>query len=104
MFRFMRILITLIFCILLLYLFPSIVLSDVIVSDMIALRGKEVMLRAETRGKLFPRGGEVVESFVDGKSIGKSLSGGDGFAFRQFTPQKTGLYQITVKSGKDKGK
>lgn len=99
----MRILITLIFCILLLYLFPSIVLSDVIVSDMIALRGKEVMLRAETRGKLFPRGGKVVESFVDGKSIGKSLSGGDGFAFRQFTPQKTGIYRITVKSGKDKG-
>jgi hypothetical protein len=99
----MRILITLIFCILLLYLFPSIVLSDVIVSDMIALRGKEVMLRAETRGKLFPRGGEVVESFVDGKSIGKSLSGGDGFAFKRFTPLKNGLYQINAKSGKDEG-
>jgi hypothetical protein len=70
---------------------------------MIVLRGKEVMLRAETRGKLFSKGGEVVEFFVDGKSLDKSLSGGDGFAFRQFTPQKTGIYRITVKSGKDKG-
>ncbi|OIP60541.1 MAG: hypothetical protein COY75_00720 [Nitrospirae bacterium CG_4_10_14_0_8_um_filter_41_23] len=103
MFRFMRILVTLIFCILLLYLFPSIVLSEVIVPDMIVLNGKEIMLSAETKGKLFAKGGEVVEFFVDGKSIGKRLSGGDGFAFKQFIPQKSGLHQITVKSGKDKG-
>jgi hypothetical protein len=99
----MRILVTLISCILLLHSFPSIVLSDVIVHDMIALKGDDVMLSAETKGKLFAKGGEVVEFFVDGKSIGKSLSGGDGFAFRYFKPLKTGMYQITVTSGKDKG-
>lgn len=82
-------------------LFPDSALSDVIVHDMIVLKGEEVMLRAETRGKLLSKGGEVVEFFVDGKSIGKTLSGGDGFAFRQFIPLKTGMYQITVKSGGD---
>jgi hypothetical protein len=86
-----------------LYLFPAPVLSDVIVHDMIALKGEEVMLSAETKGKLFAKGGEVVEFFVDGKSIGKSLSGGDGLAFRHFKPLKTGRYLITVTSGKDKG-
>jgi hypothetical protein len=100
----MRILISLIFCILLLHSFPFIVLSDVIVQDMITLEGEGVMLSAETKGKLFAKGGEVVEFFVDKKSIGKGLSGGDGFAFRQFIPLQTGIYHITVKSGKDEGK
>ncbi len=99
----MRILATLIFLILSSCLLPAPAFSEIIVHDMIVLRGKEVMLKAETRGKLFSKGGEVVEFFVDGKSLNKSLSGGDGFAFRQFTPQKTGIYRITVKSGKDEG-
>jgi hypothetical protein len=89
---------------LLFFLFPSTVLSDVIVHDIIALNGEEIMLSAETRGKFFTRGGEVVEFFVDGKSVGKSLSGGDGLALRQFTPLKAVMYQITVKSGDDKDK
>ena len=98
----MRILATSILCILLLYLFPSVALSDVFVRDMIALNGREIMLGAETRGKLFAKGGEVVEFFVDGRSIGKSLSGGDGMAFRQFKPLRTGIYKITAKSEKDR--
>lgn len=99
----MRVLATSILCILLPYLFPSVALSDVIVHDMIALNGKEIMLSAETKGKIFAKGGEVVEFFVDGKSIGKSLSGGDGMAFRQFKPLRIGIYKISAKSGKDQG-
>jgi hypothetical protein len=99
----MRFLVTYICFLLLFCLIPAPVLSDVIVQDMIALKGEGVMLSAETKGKLFAEGGEVVEFFVDGKSIGKSLSGGDGLAFIHFTPLKTGLYRITATSGKDKG-
>ncbi len=84
-------------------LIPSIAFSEIIVHDMILLKGEETMLKAETRGKFLSKGGEVVEFFVDKKSIGKSLSGGDGFAFRRFTPIKSGIYLITVKSGKDEG-
>lgn len=83
-------------------LFPASARSLVIVNDMVALKGQEVMLRAETRGKFFPKGGQIVEFFVDGKSIGKTLSGGDGIAFKQFTPKKTGLHQIGARSGVDK--
>jgi hypothetical protein len=71
------------------------------VYDTVVLEGQKVMLRAETRGKLFSKGGELVEFFVDGKSIGKTLSGGDGVAFKQFTSAKTGLRQISVRSDKD---
>lgn len=71
---------------------------------MVAIRGKEVMISAETRGKLFRKGGEIVEFLVDGKSLGKSLSGGDGFAFKQFRPLRAGLYRIASKSGGEEGK
>ena len=89
--------------ILLLVLSPVDVFSEVIVQDRIALKGKEIMLSAETRGKLFTKGGEVIEFFADGKPLGRSLSGGDGFAFKQFTPSKTGVYRITAKSSKEEG-
>ncbi len=82
-------------------MFPASVLSRVIVDDTVVLKGQKVMLRAETRGKLFSKGGEVVEFFVDRESIGKTLSGGDGVAFKAFIPAKTGLHQIRVRSGGD---
>ena len=82
--------------------FPSRVLSEVIVYDNVTVRGREVLLRAETRGTLLSKGGEIVEFFVNGISIGKNLSGRDGFAVKRFTPVKAGLYKILVKSGDDK--
>jgi len=73
----------------------------VIAHDTMGLKGQKLMLRAETRGRLFSQGGELVEFFVDGKSIGKTLSGGDGVAFKPFTPARTGLHQIRVTSAED---
>ncbi|MDI6889444.1 MAG: hypothetical protein QMC83_00670 [Thermodesulfovibrionales bacterium] len=83
---------------------PAKALSDIIVHDIVVPIGKEVMLRAEVKGRFFSKGGEIVEFFVNGKSIGKSLSGMGGFAFRQFIPPKTGIYQIKARAGKDEGK
>ena len=85
------------------FLFPLDVLSEVIVYDMIGIRGEEVMLKVETRGKVFSKGGQVVEFFVNGNFAGKTLSGGDGLAFKQFKPLSTGTYQITAKSGGEEG-
>jgi len=85
-------------------LLPTPVLSDISVQDMLVLKGEETMLCAKTTGKFFPQGGKLVEFFVNGKSLGKSLSGGDGIAYKQFTPQKTGLFHISVKSDDDESK
>jgi len=93
------IILTLLFC-----MFPLGALSEVIVHDMVVPEGKRVMLRGETKGKLFSKGGEVIEFFVDGKSLGSTLSGGDGLAFRQFVPPGPGLYHVTARSGNEKGK
>ena len=76
--------------------------SEVIISDAICIKNEAVMLKAETKGKIFSKGGKIVEFTVNGKSIGKSLSGGDGVAFKEFRAEKTGLYKVSVVSGKDK--
>lgn len=74
-------------------------LSQVLFSDDVVIAGREVVLKAETKGAFLLRGGEMVEFYVNGKSLGKSLSGGDGVAFKRFVPPKPGLYKIFVKSG-----
>jgi len=78
--------------------------AGVVVYDAVAVVGKEIRLKAETKGTFFRKGGELVEFFVDGKSLGKILSGGDGEAYKSFTPAKTGLLVVSVKSGSDDDK
>jgi len=84
---------------------PASAWSRVIVDDMVVVKGRKVMLMAETKGTIFSKGGKLVEFLVDGKSIGKNLSGGDGVAYKAFTPERTGLHKIRVTSddGEDTG-
>lgn len=72
--------------------------ADVSVNDNVCLEGETIMLKAQTKKNFFIKGGEIVEFFINGKSLGKNLSGGDGYAFREYTPAGTGLYKISVKS------
>ena len=80
---------------------PPSALAGIFVDDVIGVNNQRVFLSARTRGKLFAKGGELVEFFIDGKSLGKTLSGGDGFAYKPFTPAGTGLFQIRVASVDD---
>ncbi len=80
---------------------PHSVSAGIFVADVIGLKNQRVFLSAQTRGKLFAKGGELVEFHVDGKSLDKTLSGGDGFAYKPFTPAGTGLFQIRVSSAND---
>lgn len=68
--------------------------AEVIFFDEISLKGEIVMLKAVTKGKIFTKGGQMVEFSVEGKSIGRSLSGGDGAAFKEFRVEKTGLHKV----------
>lgn len=76
--------------------------AEVVLYDSVCLKDEKIMLKAVTRGKVFTKGGQMVEFFVDGKSTGKSLSGGDGAAFKEFKAEKTGLHKVSAVSGKDK--
>lgn len=84
------------------FTFPAPAVSEVVIYDIVTLPGEEVMLRAETRGGFFSKRGELVEFLVNGKSIGKNLSGTDGFAVKGFVPKKAGLYKITARSGESR--
>lgn len=81
-----------------LLLFSSPILADVYVYDAVALQGEEVRLKAETRGTVFIKGGELVEFFVDDDSLGKNLSGGDGAAYRFYKASRPGLKNIRAVS------
>ena len=81
----------------------SVAHAEIIIPDIIAARGEKIMLQAETRGNLFRKGGELVEFFIDGESIGRTLSGGDGVAYKEYTPGKIGTMKITVKSAHEQG-
>lgn len=76
--------------------------AGVVFYDSVCLKDKKIMLKAVTKGKIFTKGGQIVEFSVDGESIGRSLSGGDGAAFKEFRAEKSGLYKVSVVSGKDK--
>lgn len=78
--------------------------TGVRVPDGIALKGRPYMISATTGGIVFPRRGELVEFFVNDRSIGSTLSGGDGRAFMEFTPLERGLHVISAVSGGQKGR
>lgn len=72
--------------------------AEVVVFDTITVQGRPVMLRALTKGRFFPSGGQIVEFSLDGKEIGRTLSGGDGYAFLEIKPGETGLHEVEAKS------
>jgi hypothetical protein len=75
--------------------------AGVRVHDDVVRKGKPVMLIAETTGRFFAKGGQVVEFSVDGKNMGRALSGGDGYAYKEFTPKRRGLHVVTARSSSD---
>jgi hypothetical protein len=72
--------------------------AEIFVYDAVAVSGGEVRLKAETRGTVFMKGGELVEFFVDDASLGKNLSGGDGAAYRFYKASHPGLKNIRAVS------
>ncbi len=44
-----------------------------------------------------PISGERIEFLIEDRSLGQTLTGGDGMAVKRFTPSKPGLYVITVR-------
>src|SRR5574340_160798 len=82
---------------------PVTAYSEIIVSDTVAVNREEVLIKAETKSGYFAKGGKIVEFFVNGKSIGSVLSGGDGIAYKIFKTEKPGMYAVSARSGKDVG-
>lgn len=73
-------------------------LARVTVEDLVAIKGEPAFIRAVTKGRFFKKGGVRVEFFINGKSIARTMSGGDGAAYREFVPNSTGVYEIRAVS------
>lgn len=75
---------------------PAMVQAGVVVFDRVTTVGKPVFLKVLTKGQFFPKGGQRVSIQVGDRQGHKILSGGDGYAYYKFLPQKPGLEKIVA--------
>ena len=93
-----------IFLICIFFILPSAQgMSAVIAYDNVTTVGTPVFLKVLTKGVIFPDGGRLVEFFLDEKSLGKNLTGGDGYGYRKHTPKRPGLMKLNVRSKGESG-
>jgi hypothetical protein len=78
-------------------------LSAVIVYDQVTTVGTPVYLKVLTKGRIFADGGRLVEFYLDDKSIGKNLTGGDGYGYRKYTPNRAGIIKLSARSEGENG-
>jgi hypothetical protein len=76
--------------------------ASIIAFDQLSRPNQSVRLavRLVTGGLSFirrPISGERIEFLLGDRSLGQTLTGGDGMAVRTFTPDRPGLYRITVR-------
>jgi hypothetical protein len=74
-----------------------------IVFDRVTTVGTSVYLKVLTKGRLFSQGGKRVTFYLDGKPLGKTLTGGDGYGYLKYTPERKGIQNIEVRADEDKG-
>ena len=78
-------------------------LGAVIAYDGVTTVGTPVFLKVLTKGRIFADGGRLVEFYLDDKSIGKNLTGGDGYGYRKYTPKRPGLIKLMARSKGERG-
>ena len=89
-------------CLLPVFLFPAIESSGgVIAFDEITLSGHPVFIRALTKGRFFPAGGERISIQISQENPQKILTGGDGYGRLKINPKNPGFIKITVTYGQD---
>lgn len=91
------------FFLLLVLAVPASAHAEIFVNDTVALRGEEVLIKAETKSGYFAKGGKIVEFSVNGTPIGSVLSGGDSVAYKIFRTRRPGIYTVAARCGKDTG-
>lgn len=83
------------------FVFSNVVSAEVIGYDGVTTSDRAVKLKALTKGKFFAKGGRLVEFYLEGRRIGTTLSGGDGYALFEYLPISGGIKHLKVKAGAD---
>ncbi len=82
-----------------LFIFVVTASAGVVVYDDVSSVNKTLKLKAITKGKFFTEGGKLVKFYMNGKHIGTTLSGGDGFAFMKYLSSSPGTKSLKVETG-----
>ncbi len=83
------------------FLATSLTYGAVIAFDSVTTVNTPVYLKALTKGRFFAQGGRLVFFNIAKNQIGRTLSGGDGYAYLKFNPQHIGIKQFEVLSNED---
>ncbi len=83
------------------FVFSNAASAEVVGYDSVTAANKAVNLKALTKGRFFSEGGRLIEFYLDGKHIGTTLSGGDGYALLGYLPLSPGIKHLKVKAGVD---
>jgi hypothetical protein len=78
--------------------FASSSYGGVFISDQITTLNTDVYLKVQTRGRFFSEGGKLVDIYVDNKKIKRILTGGDGYGYQRYTPQRTGMVPMEARA------
>jgi hypothetical protein len=75
--------------------------SEVVVFDRVTSVQTDIRIIVLTKGRLFAKGGQLVDIYLDDRHLKKILTGGDGYGYLKYTPQDPGLKKIRVRSDDD---
>jgi hypothetical protein len=77
--------------------------GEIIVYDRVTTVDTPVYLKVLTKGRFFADGGRLVEMYLDDHSLGKNLTGGDGYGYRKYIPKRPGIIKVQARSKGESG-
>ena len=78
--------------------FASISHGSVYIFDQVTTPNTEVYLKVQTKGRFFSDGGKRVDIYVEEKKIKRILTGGDGYGYHRYLPDRKGMVPIEARS------
>ena len=73
--------------------------SEVVVFDGVTTVQTPIQIKVLTKGRIFSKGGGLVDIYLDGNHLKKILTGGDGYGYLKYIPQNPGFKEINARTG-----
>lgn len=75
--------------------------GEVVVFDDVTTLQTPIRIKVLTKGRIFARGGRLVDIYLDENHLDRILTGGDGYGYLKYTPRKAGFKSIEARSDAD---
>ena len=77
----------------------SVTRGEVVVIDSVTTVHTPIRIKILTKGRIFSEGGRLVDLYLDGSHLKKILTGGDGYGYLKYIPQRPGFREINARTG-----